>query len=134
LKARIGGVKDPIIGNIVAAAKFTSIQMLTKIAKQDRYYSPCYAGKINAVIYPNADVVACEILNDKMGNLRDVNYDFRKIWFSEISKKITDRIIKTKCYCTHECNLLPNVLFNARFSGQILKNFIQLSRSSHSKL
>ena len=126
IKNRLRGARDPILGNLVAAVKFESFTQLIKIVKEDRYLFPCYAGKINAVIYPNGDVFPCELLNEKMGNLRDVNYDFKKIWFSEKSEKIRETIKVDRCYCTHECNLVPNIMFNLRFSFKVIKNFLRL--------
>ena len=43
----------------------------------------CVSGRLACVIYSNGDVVECEINNSKLGNLRDVDYDFRRLWFSE---------------------------------------------------
>jgi radical SAM protein with 4Fe4S-binding SPASM domain len=120
------GVFDPIIGNIVNACKFESISQFARIVKEDKYFFPCYAGKINVVIYPNGDVSPCELLNDKMGNLRESNYDFKKIWFSKRSAEIRKKIKKSKCYCTHGCNLLPNIMFNPSFSAKIIKNYLRL--------
>jgi len=120
------GAFDPIIGDLVNACKFESISQLARIVKEDKYFFPCYAGKINAVIYPGGDVFPCELLNDKMGNLREYNYDFKKIWFSKRSGQIRKKIKKSKCYCTHGCNLLPNIMFNPAFSGKIIKNYSRL--------
>jgi len=120
------GVFYPIIGKIVKACKFESISQLVRIVKEDKYCFPCYAGKINAVIYPNGDVFPCELLNEKMGNLRENDYNFKKIWFSKRSGQIRKRIKKTKCYCTHGCNLLPNIMFNFSFSAKVIKNYLRL--------
>ncbi len=124
---KLKGVSDPIVGNVVAACKFESTFQLIRTVKEDRYLFPCYAGKINAVIYPSGDVFPCELLDDKMGNLRGSGYDFKKIWFSRKSNQIREKIKTTKCYCTHECNLLPNVIFNPKFLPKIITNYLRLS-------
>jgi radical SAM protein with 4Fe4S-binding SPASM domain len=127
LNGRINGVSDPVVGNIVAGSKFAMTQQLVKTLT-DGYQSPCYAGQINAVIYENGDVFPCELLPDaKIGNLRDSNYDFNKVWFGDKRNEITDWISKTNCHCTHECNLLPNVIYNPKNSLGIIKNALQLS-------
>ena len=46
------------------------------------YQVPCYAANLSGVIYAGGDVYPCEILEEPLGNLRDADYDFRKIWFS----------------------------------------------------
>lgn len=123
---KLSGIFDPIIGNIVTACKFESISQLIKIVKENRYFSPCYAGNINAVIYPDGNVFPCELLNERMGNLKEADYDFKKIWFSKKSEQIRQKIKKSRCYCTHECYLLPNVIFNLGFSMNIIKNYLRL--------
>lgn len=127
INGRIRGVHDPVIANLVAAAKFELNSQLVRIVKEDRYLFPCYAGKINAVIYPNGDVSPCEMLDDRMGNLREGSYDFRKIWLSKRSDLVRKKIKASRCYCTHECNLLPNILYNPRFLPAIVKNYLRLS-------
>ncbi|MFH1415421.1 MAG: radical SAM protein [Elusimicrobiota bacterium] len=72
----------------------------------------CYAGKMSAVIQSNGDVFPCELLDMKIGNLRESGYSLKKLVFSEEARTIRAHIRRTKCYCTHECNLLTNILFN----------------------
>lgn len=127
IESKLKGVSDPLIANLVAAGKFESSKQLIRTVREDKYLFPCYAGKINAVIYPGGDLFPCELLNDKIGNLRDHGYDFKKLWFSKRAEEIRKKIKKTKCYCTHECNLLPNVMFNPRFIPGILVNYLRLA-------
>lgn len=88
------------------------------------YQIPCLAGQLNAVIYSNGDVYPCEMLTDaRLGNLREVNYDFQKLWRSEKLKEIVRKIRKSKCHCTHECHLPINLLF----SFKMLPKFIFVS-------
>lgn len=126
ISKKIKGVYDSVIANIVAAAKFEVSSQLIKTVKENRNLFPCYAGKINVVIYPNGDISPCEILKDKMGNLREEDYNFKKIWFSRKSCNIRKKIKKIKCYCTHECNMLPNILYNPKFLFKIIKNYLRL--------
>ena len=78
-----------------------------------QYQSPCYAGITNGIIYPTGDVFACEIRSDsKLGNLKDVDYDLRSLWFSPRADELRKDIKDNKCFCTFECQLSTNVLFN----------------------
>ncbi|MBI4844294.1 MAG: radical SAM protein [Nitrospirae bacterium] len=126
IEKNVKGVSDPLLANLVAAAKFESTSQLIKTVKEDRYLFPCFAGSINAVIYPEGDVFPCELLDEKMGNLRESGLDFRKVWFSKRADEVREKIKKTRCFCTHECNLLPNVIFNPRFMPSILTNYVRL--------
>lgn len=72
----------------------------------------CTAGINAGVLYSNGDLFPCELLNKKIGNIRDYNYDFRKIWKSEENKKIRKYIKENKCFCTHE-NFLTASIFSS---------------------
>jgi len=100
--------------NVSKATTLLVRDLISNTYKTNSCQLTCHAGKISCVIYPNGDVMTCEMLNKKLGNLREVNYDFGKIWFSEETNKVTDWIKDTKCFCTHECNMTSNVLFSAK--------------------
>lgn len=83
----------------------------------------CQAGRKLVVIYENGDVYPCEALDDKFGNLRDVNYDIKKLVFSERAKQIMYR--KKNCFCTWE-NIIPvNLLFNPKYYPRIFYEWLR---------
>jgi len=82
--------------------------------KKNKFITPCYAGSLDIVMYEEGDIYPCELLDMKMGNIRDYNYNFQQLWHSEKAKKIRRYIKKSKCFCTHECNLMENILFNPK--------------------
>tara|TARA_Y100000310_G_C20700067_1_gene828940 strand:+ start:1166 stop:2197 length:1032 start_codon:yes stop_codon:yes gene_type:complete len=112
-------------GGLIKSAKQIMTELNIGIVKKNKYITPCYAGSINAVIYANGDTYPCEILNSKMGNLRDHNYNFKELWFSNKSKEIRSGIKKTKCFCTHGCNMLPNIIFNQKYYPKILLKYLE---------
>ena len=48
-------------------------------AFNDKFNLPCVAGKKIIIIYETGDVHPCEILNKKLGNLKDYDYDLNKL-------------------------------------------------------
>lgn len=80
-----------------------------------KYTLPCKAGKNVGVLCETGNVYACELRDDNLGNIRDFNYDFKKLWNSKQIKKSRKNINKSKCYCTYECPIGPNILFNIKF-------------------
>lgn len=98
--------------------------MIVDIAKNKRFILPCFAGTLSGVIYGNGDVYPCELLDKKMGNLRDNGYDFKKIWLSERAEKVRKLIKDKKCFCTHECFFNANILFNPKKSILLIKEFM----------
>jgi len=97
--------------------------LTNKIYEENKYVTPCYAGNLSGVMYPEGDVYPCEILGDehKIGNIRDFDLNFKKLWLSHKAKKEVKFIRKSKCYCTHECFNIVNILFNPKFYPKIIK-------------
>lgn len=62
----------------------------------------CMAGDEVSVIYENGDFSACE-LRPAIGNMKDCNYDLKKILKSKAVKGELDKISSDKCFCTHGC-------------------------------
>ncbi len=91
---------------------------------------PCQAGRRLLVIYENGDVYPCEILGEKLGNLREANYDIKRIIFSKHTKRIINKIKKEKsCYCTWENVISVNLLFSLRYYPKIFYTWIQMLAS-----
>jgi MoaA/NifB/PqqE/SkfB family radical SAM enzyme len=74
---------------------------------------PCLAGTVVGVLEPNGDVRLCELL-DPIGNIRDFDCDFNRIWNCEKAQEQRRYIASLDCSCTHCVNLgqsLPFSLF-----------------------
>lgn len=114
-KTRIKGPwKNLLHGLHYANISFLYNQQYDNYKAYKKWPMPCVAGECVAVIEHNGIVKLCE-LRDSVGNLRDGNYDFMKVWNSELAN--TERAKVKKCSCTHICFLLqsaynsPYVLF-----------------------
>jgi len=111
-------------GNKLATAGRIMLNELTnKTFEENKYSTPCYAGNLSGVMYPEGDVYPCEILDDshKIGNIRDFDLNFKKLWLSKKASEEVKFIRKTKCFCTHECFNSVNILFNPKFYPEIIK-------------
>ena len=117
-------------GNKLATAGRIMLNELTnKTFEENKYSTPCYAGNLSGVMYPEGDVYPCEILDDshKIGNIRDFDLNFKKLWLSKKASEEVKFIRKTKCFCTHECFNSVNILFNPKFYPEIIKKSAGLS-------
>lgn len=87
----------------------------------------CYAGSISGVIGAQGDVQLCELL-PSVGNLKDSNFNFKKIWFSETADMQRD-MIKDKCElcsnCTHSCFVSSSIVFNYKMYPKLIKYIIK---------
>lgn len=96
---------------VIASLGIYKRKIILKTLLEDRYQLPCYAGILNMVIYPDGTVNYCELKENSLGNLRDYNMDFKKLFSQPERMEFVRMIRETRCYCTHECNLSSNILF-----------------------
>jgi len=111
-------------GNKLAtAARIILNEKTQQIYETNEYQMPCYAGNLSGVMYPEGEVHPCEILGKEhqIGNIRDFNLDFRKLWLSQKAKDEVKFIRGTNCFCTHECFNTVNILFNPKFYPKLIK-------------
>ena len=99
------------MGQVISRAK---TQAILRSSEKNEQYVPCLAGKLVGVIKHHGDVHPCETLEDKLGNLRDVGYDFGRLWFSQEKRAFCEKIEETRCHCTHECFVSTNLALSPK--------------------
>lgn len=130
LSGELSGYKHFPFAEFINAKRIIRHRLITRIVKENRCLLPCYAGRLGAALFANGDVYPCELHTDmKLGNLRDYGYDFKKIWTGSKAREARKRIISEKCYCTYECFLTLNILFNPRFFPRVLWQWLRLKAS-----
>lgn len=120
-KARTAGMGNDLKGSYLKARTnlMNKILLRTYIAKKFICY--CSAGTLFGVIYANGDVFPCEILNNyNLGNLRDYDMDFMKLWDNNKSRQWRDHLKKSRCSCSFECAWSVNIISNIKFMPQLL--------------
>lgn len=95
---------------------------------EKRRIMACYAGRLSAVIYPDGEVHACELLDSSLGNLRDFSYDLSRLLRSDKAWKQIQEISRSSCYCTHECNVTPNLLFSPYHITRVVLRYLSGTR------
>ena len=73
---------------------------------------PCRAASASVVIREQGDVVACELAELAMGNLRDFGYDLARLWRSAPAAKVRRWVESGRCICGHECNLATDMVLH----------------------
>ncbi|MEE8587230.1 MAG: radical SAM protein, partial [Acidobacteriota bacterium] len=58
----------------------------------------------------------------EMGNVREFDCDFSKLWFSRSADEGRRYQKELGCQCTYECAMSVNTLFNPRRAARILRN------------
>ena len=119
-KRLLSGYRGYPFADLVNAMKIVREKLIKKIRKEDRFVTPCYAGRLGVILYPNGDIAPCELRDEVLGNLRDEDYHFRDIIESAQSDIIRQRIDMERCHCTYECFLTNAVMFNPVMLSQVL--------------
>ena len=84
-----------------------------KILEEKRQVIPCYAGVSNVHINYDGGVWPCCVLgyDQQMGNLKDYDYDFQKLWHSQKANDVRKYIKNKNCACP---------LANQAYSNELL--------------
>ena len=100
-------------------------KIIKQTIERQKQVLPCKAGEKSIVISSEGDVFPCEMLNRSFGNVRDYDYDVRKILFSDNARKIKSFIRNKKCFCTWECIIPLNIIFNIKSYPTLFKDFFK---------
>jgi radical SAM protein with 4Fe4S-binding SPASM domain len=87
---------------------------------------PCYAGRLNIVLTESGDVYPCEEFSMKIGNVRNQGYDMKNILKTPQAKRVIRSIRNNDCYCTHECYVMTNVMFNPLMYPELLREYVRI--------
>jgi len=91
---RFGG-----ISRITQALRLVYYDLVKRIMREERQVIPCYAGWLSAHILPDGELWECSVMGSSMGNVRDVDYDFRRLWFGRRADEVRYAVKTRGCYC-----------------------------------
>jgi len=87
---------------------------------------PCEAGRVAGVLMPEGDVYPCELWADKIGNVREADYNFPAVWNSPAAVKARSEIVSSRCSCYHQCFLSNTIFWNPRAWPGMAREWIKL--------
>lgn len=96
---RIKNGKFSGVNKITQAFRIEYYNMVKRILRDKTQAVPCYAGIASGQISPEGDVWSCCIKAKGLGNLRQNDYDFRKIWFNPEFARERRSIKNKECFC-----------------------------------
>jgi MoaA/NifB/PqqE/SkfB family radical SAM enzyme len=73
--------------------------LVKRYLQSQRQIIPCQAGWASAHIAPNGDVWSCAVRAEPIANLREHDFDFKRIWFSRSAVPIRRSIRAGECAC-----------------------------------
>jgi MoaA/NifB/PqqE/SkfB family radical SAM enzyme len=87
------------IARVTQAFRLRYYDLVQAWLREQRQIIPCYAGWASAQISPEGDVWFCCVRAEPVGNLRETNYDFRRVWFSEQAVAMRRTVKDGACHC-----------------------------------
>lgn len=121
-----------------AAVNHTVAQFVMEQVEDPHYVMPCRAGRQMVVMSDEGGIQPCEMLEymikegsasvstADLGNIRDFDFDIRKVLATETAQRVAKEIVDTKCHCTFECAMAVNTIYNWQAWPRVMKNFISL--------
>lgn len=87
------------LARITEAFRVEYYKLVKRVLDEQDQVIPCYAGWASAQIYADGTVWPCCIRADDLGNLREYDYDFKRIWFGDKIQEVRRSIAARECYC-----------------------------------
>lgn len=114
------------VSKVTQGFRLEYYKLAAQVLKEKRQVIPCYAGYASCQITPFGDVWPCCILgyDQPMGNLRETNYKFKKIWNSKRAEDVRKYIRGKNCACPLANAHYTNILCNFTSLLEVSKNLI----------
>ncbi len=112
-------------GKITKAFRIEYYKMVKQVLKERSQIIPCYSGFASAQIAPDGNVWMCCIKADSIGNLRDCDYKFNKVWSSKKAEILRKAIKEKKCYCPLANASYTNMLHDPKSILKVGLNMIK---------
>jgi len=97
--------------------------LIAEISHTQRARAVCSGGRETGVIYPNGDVLGCELREERLGNLRDCNMDLSRVWLNDSadSFRATAGKVAACAGCYHHCFLSPPIFRSPSLWPQVVR-------------
>jgi len=119
LGARLKAAQDVLQRRIIAET----------LRRQGRVV-PCHAGRLNLVLDERGELYPCEEFSLRLGSVRDHDFAVRATLQSPQARAVLAAIKRGDCWCTHECSMMTNILFDLRHYPALLAEYLRLPRTN----
>ncbi len=120
------------LAKMTEALRVVYYNIAGKILAEQRQVIPCYAGISNVHINYDGGVWPCCVLGyeKQMGNLREYDYDFQKLWHSDEAEAVRKYILGKNCACPLANQGYSNILMHVPSLFKAGIKSIEFSRKS----
>ena len=119
LKQKMNEDKGSGIPKLIKVLRSEYYDTAYKTLRDEKQVLPCYAGICSGQITPDGDVWPCCIKAEVLGNLREEEYNFKKIWFSKNADNARKKIKDRSCHCPLANASYTNMLCNPKMLAKV---------------
>lgn len=109
---------------ITQAFRAEYYQLAKRVLNEQRQVIPCYAGWASCQIAPNGDLWSCCIRAEGVGNLRENDYDLRRIWSGNEMAKLRRSIYNGECHCPMANASYANMLLHPPTMARVVSTVV----------
>ncbi len=113
------------MARVTEAFRVEYYQLVKRILEDQDQAIPCYAGWVSAQIYADGTVWPCCVRADDLGNLREHDYDFKRIWFGEQIREVRRSVAAGECHCPLANAAYTNMLHDVPTLVRIGRNLVR---------
>ena len=125
------GYQGYVFADFINAMRICRRRILEKTVRENKWQLPCLAANLGAVMLANGDLYPCELLEKKIGNIRDANFNFKELWFNKNAYEVRRFIKETKCFCTYECFLTLNTFFSLKTLPKVFQEWWNIKNNRY---
>jgi radical SAM protein with 4Fe4S-binding SPASM domain len=108
-----------------AAQDVLQRRLIAETLRRQGRVIPCHAGRLNIVLDERGELYPCEEFALRLGNVRDHDLDVGATMRSAQGRAVLEAIARGRCWCTHECFMMTNILFNLRTYPALLLEYLR---------
>jgi len=112
------------LGKITWAFRRRYYRLVQRWLQEGTQPVPCYAGWASGQIMPDGEVWFCCIRGESIGNLRDVDYDFRALWRGDQAVALRERMRSEGCSCPLANAAYTNLLLHPKSLVGIARDIV----------
>jgi len=117
------------LARITESLRLVYYEIAVRIVTENRQVIPCYAGITNVHLTPYGDLWPCCVLGyaRPMGNLRDSDYHFWKVWRSSQAGEVRRSIKNRECACPLANQAYSNIICHTPSLILAIRNIVKES-------
>jgi MoaA/NifB/PqqE/SkfB family radical SAM enzyme len=120
---RAGRSRKPV-ARLVESLRLEYYGLAAKILEEKRQVIDCYAGWASAHLAPDGHVWGCCVRAESLGNVRDHDYDFRRVWFGPEADAFRGSVKRHECACPLANASYTNLLLDGPSLARVAANMV----------